>query len=106
MSNFEIVDICDDIDCSIIITKRQFVREYLFDVSIQKMTSFVSIRDVKKKIVKINEFVIVKLYFDDTLIDQIVTRIIEIKIHFINDFAINLLLDNDVLYFQNIIVNL
>ena len=65
-----------------------------------------SIRDVKKKIVKINEFVIVKLYFDDTLIDQIVTRIIEIKIHFINDFAINLLLDNDVLYFQNIIVNL
>ena len=106
MSNFEIVDICVDIDCSIIMIKRQFVREHLFDVSIQKMTSFVSIRDIKRKIVKIDEFVIVKLYFDDTLIDQIVTRTIEIKIYFIDDFAINLLLDNDVLYSQNIIMNL
>ena len=33
-------------------------------------------------------------------------KIIEIKIYFINDFAINLLFDNDVLCSQNIIVNL
>ena len=65
-----------------------------------------SIRDVNEKIVKIDEFVIVKLYFDDTLIDQIITSAMKIKIHFIDDFAINLLLDNDILYFQNIIVNL
>ena len=65
-----------------------------------------SIRDVNEKIVKIDEFVIVKLYFDDTLIDQIVTSVMKIKIHFIDDFAINLLLDNDILCSQNIIVNL
>ena len=106
MSNFDIVDICVDIDCSIIMTKRQFVREYLFDVSIQKMTSIVSIRDVNEKIVKIDEFVIIKLYFNKMLIDQIITRVIEIKIYFIDDFAINLLLDNDVLCSQNMIVNL
>ena len=48
MNNFEIVNICVNIDYSIIMTKRQFVREHLFDVSIQKMTSFVSIRNIKK----------------------------------------------------------
>ena len=106
MSSSSIIDICVNIECSIIMTKRQFVREHLSKISIQKMTSFVSIRNVNKKIVKIDKFVIVKLYFNDTLIDQIVTSVMKIEIHFIDDFAINLLFDNDVLYFQNIIMNL
>ena len=65
-----------------------------------------SIRDVNEKIVKIDEFVIIKLYFDNTLIDQIIAKVIKIKIYFIDDFAINLLFDNDILCFQNMIVNL
>ena len=56
-------------------------------------------REIDDKIIKTNEFAIVKFYFDKKLIEQLAIDVVSIKIHVINNFVVNLLLDNDVLYF-------
>ena len=100
------IKICIDIDCSITMIERKFFIQLLFDVSIQKLTSSISVRDVEEKIVKSDEYMLVKMSFDDTFKSkQFVIDVIKIEIHFIDDFAVNLLLTNDVIYSKNIKIN-
>ncbi len=54
-------------------------------------------RKIDNKIVKTNKYIIIKFVFYDKLNNIYVKKIVIIKIHIINDFAINLLLNNDVL---------
>ena len=69
------------------------------------------IREIKSKIVKFNEYVKVKILFDDILnnknIDnaQSIIEIINMKIYFIDNFVVNLLLNNNVIFSQNIKIN-
>ena len=78
----------------------------------QKLTFSISIRKIKNKIVKFNEYIKVKILFDDVLnnknIDnaQLITKIINVKIYFIDDLVTNLLLNNNVIFSQNIKINL
>ena len=53
---------------------RQFLLKHFSNVIIDKMTSLILIREVDDKIVKIDEFIIIKLYFDDELNDVCKTR--------------------------------
>ena len=100
------IKICIDIDCSVTMIERKFFTQLLFDVSIQKLILSISMRDVEKKIVKSNEYMLIKMSFDDTFkSEQFVIDVIKIEIHFIDDFAINLLLANDVIYSENIKIN-
>jgi hypothetical protein len=54
-------------------------------------------RKIDNKIVKTNKYIIIKFVFYDKLNNIYVKKIVIIKIYIINDFAINLLLNNDVL---------
>lgn len=54
-------------------------------------------RKIDNKIVKTNKYIIIKFVFYDKLNNIYVKKIVIIKIYVINDFAINLLLNNDVL---------
>ena len=103
LKNNDSIKICIDIDCSVTMIERKFFTQLLFDVSIQKLISSISMRNVEEKIVKSNEYMLVKMSFDDTFKSkQSVIDVIRIEIHFIDDFAINLLLINDVIYSENI----
>ena len=68
-------------------------------------------RKVRSKIVKFNEYIKVKILFNDELnnrnIDnaQSIIKIIDVKIYFIDDFVVNLLLNNNVIFSQNIKIN-
>ena len=106
LKNSDSIKICIDIDCSVTMTERKFFTQLLFDVSIQKLISSISMRNVEKKIVKSNEYMLIKMSFDDTFKSkQFVIDVIKIEIHFIDDFAVNLLLTNDVIYSKNIKIN-
>ena len=65
----------------------------------------------KSKIIKFDEFVKIKMFFDDTLNNkfintfQSIIEIIDVEIYVINNFVVNLLLNNNVIYFQNIKIN-
>ena len=68
-------------------------------------------RKIKNKIIKFDEFVKTKMFFDDIINNkaintiQSITKIIDVEIYVINNFVANLLFDNDVIYFQNMKIN-
>ena len=102
-SNTENIKICIDIDCFVTMIDRKFLTQLLSNVSMQKLISFISVRDVEDKIVKSNEYMFVNMSFDDLFKSKQTTiDVIETKMHFIDDFAVNMLLANDVIYSQNI----
>ena len=85
---------------------RKFFTQLLFNVSMQKLISFIFVRNVNDKIVKSNEFMFVNMTFNKMLKSKRETiDVIEIEMHFIDDFAINMLFVNDVIYSQNIKIN-
>ena len=110
-SNKNIVDVCVNFDNFIIMNERKFLIQQLSNAIIQKLTFFVSVRKIKNKIIKFDEFVKTKMFFDDTLNSkfistfQLVIEIIDVEIHVINDFVVNLLLNNNVIYSQNMKIN-
>jgi len=61
------------------------------------MIFLILMRKIDNKIVKTNKYIIIKFVFYDKLNNIYVKKIVIIKIYVINDFAINLLLNNDVL---------
>ena len=77
----------------------------------QKLTFLISMREIKNKIVKFNKYIKVKILFNNVLINkdidnaQLIIEIINVKIYFINDFVANLLLNNNVIFSQNIKIN-
>ena len=110
-SNKNIVDVCVNFDNFMIINERKFLIQQLSNAIIQKLTFFVLMRKIKNKIIKFDEFVKIKMFFDDILnnkftnIFQSVIEVINVKIYMINDFVVNLLLNNDVIYSQSIKIN-
>ena len=102
-NNIENIKICIDIDCFITMIDRKFLTQLLSNVSVQKLTSSISVRDVNDKIVKSDEFMLVNMTFDEMLKSKhATTDVIEVEMHFIDDFATNMLLANDVIYSQDI----
>ena len=102
--NKDIIDACVNSDNLITMNGRKFLVQQLSNAIIQKLTSFVSVRRVKNKIIKFDEFVKARMFFDDTLNSKFTStfqsaiEVIDVEIHVINDFAANLLLSNDVIY--------
>ena len=102
-NNIESIKICIDIDCSVIMIDRKFLTQLLFDVFVQKLASSISMRNVNDKIVKSDEFMLVSMTFDEMLKSKReIIDVIEVEMHFIDDFATNMLFANDVIYSQNI----
>ena len=105
-NSIENIKICIDIDCFVIMIDRKFFTQLLFNVSMQKLISFIFVQNVNDKIVKSDEFMFVNMTFDKMLKSKHeIIDVIEIKIHFIDDFAINMLFVNNVIYSQNIKIN-
>ena len=63
-------------------------------------------RNVNDKIVKLNKFMFVNMTFDEIFkLKREIIDVIKIEMYFINDFAINMLFVNNVIYLQNIKIN-
>ena len=98
-------------DNFITINDKKFFIQQLSNAIIQKLTFFVLMRKIKNKIIKFDEFVKTKMFFDDIINNkaintiQSITKIIDVEIYVINNFVANLLFDNDVIYFQNMKIN-
>ena len=84
---------------SIIIKKRRFVLNRLSSITIHKIILFIFIRNVNDKMIKFDKFVIINLFFDNFTQNASFIKIITIEIHFINNFVVNLLFDNNILIF-------
>ena len=106
-SSIEDIKICIDTGCSVTMVDRKFFTQLLFDVFVQKLASSISVRNVNGKIVKSDEFMLVSMTFDEVFkSEHEITGVIEAKMHFIDDFAANMLFANDVIYSQDIKIDL
>ena len=89
--------------CFVTIIDRKSLIQLLFNIFVQKLVSSIFVRNVNDKIVKSNEFMFVNMTFDEMFKSKHeIIDVIEIEMYFIDDFAINMLLVNDVIYSQNI----
>ena len=73
-NNIKTIHICVDIENFIIIKKRWFIVEQLSNVAMQKLTFLILMQKVKNKIVKFNEYIKVKILFNNVLNNKIVNR--------------------------------
>ena len=76
------------------------------ELKIRKMTFFISIRDVKNKIVNTNKYVIMIVYINDVINSITKTVYFTMKMHLINDFKINIFLETNIITPQKITMNL
>ena len=108
----KIVNNCLNIDCSLFAINRfQFNKYFVVNFTIKQLFSFLSIRNIDNIIHHIIEYVVVSLYFDDHIIDQIdkkrsTTAKIQTKLYIVDDLKINVFFENDVFRVQRIIINL
>ena len=66
-SNIKIIYICVDIENFIIIKERWFIVKQLLNVVMQKLTFLILMQEIKNKIVKFDEYVKIKILFNDVL---------------------------------------
>ena len=105
----EFVNVCLNIDCSMIINDRQAFTRHVFNLKIKKLISSILIRNIDNIMHFIFEYIVINCYFDDYLSNNnriSITNKFDIEIHFVDDLKTNLLVDNDVLNAQNAKIDL
>ena len=86
-----------------------FIKKILFECSIHKTNSLISIRDIDD-VQKFNEFVLIIMYINDIInnnnkINLSIIVAITRQIHLINDLKIKIFVDNDIITSKKILLN-
>ena len=101
---------CLNIDCSLSIEKRIYVKKIFSTIEVKQFVISLSIWEIKNIIHKFNEYIIADVFMNDyieqndkqlSIIDKF-----SMKIHIIDDLKINLLLNNDVFSAQRVSINI
>ena len=105
IENDEVIDVCFDTNVEIILIDEIFFRRQSFDVLIRKMITFLTIRDFDTNQHEISDYAICFMYFEENKDDISFKAMIRREIHLISHFKINMLIDNDVICFENIVID-
>jgi hypothetical protein len=97
--------ICLDIDCSVSLIDREFIKTYETHYIIRRMTTFLNVRDLSINKHEISKYIIASIYFAETIQEKFVREIIRRKIHLVNDLKTNMLIENDILESEKIFID-
>ena len=98
--------VCVDTKCETTLENRQFVKIKCFNAEIHTMTILLRIREIDAITHETNEYVRILILFSDTKFEkQVLTRIIK-KIHLMNEFKVDLFIENDFLKSENCTINI
>ena len=88
---------CADFEIEIILLNRVQRLKFFFDFKISKMLSLIRIREFDNIIYSIDKFVMITVYANDELFDDIsiIAKII-MRTYLINNLKINMLINNNV----------
>ena len=94
-------------ECFVTLNDRKFMKLQLNnEMKIEQLFSSLSMKKINDKLIKINDFVIINLFFVDiNVVDEFIIVVISIEVHLINDLKINMFVDVNVLKFQKMILN-
>ena len=76
-----------------------------FKNQIRKQGFFISIRNYDNKIINVTKYIIINLYLLEVINKKTIIVKMQIKIHFTNNFKVNMLLDNNVFTLYKFMLN-
>ena len=100
IENVETEEVCLNIDSEIILSNIDFQQRQNSNVSMRIMIISLIVRDIDTNQHQINKYIINNMYFVDEKNDKFVKIMIRREIHLMNDFKINMLINNDVIDFE------
>ena len=80
-----------------------FYRQQNSNIAIRKMIFFITIRELNTIQHENSDYVILFIYFSDNKDDSSIKTLIERKIHFVKNLKINMLINNNIIVFENIV---
>ena len=101
--DFEVIFICVNFEVEITFLNRIQRQKFFLNIKISKMISLIRVREFDSVIYNINEFVIIIMYANNELFNDIliVAKMI-MKTHLIDNLKVNIIIDNDVFVSQKI----
>ncbi len=103
-SNFDEDFVCLNIDIEAFLTDRNFVLKLLSKAHIHLMTTFLTIRNIDANVHEIKKYVNFSIYLSSKN-DSIKMTKIHKEMHFVKELKTNMLIENDILRFEEIIID-
>lgn len=101
----EEIYICLNIEIEVSLANRQFVLDKLLNAHIHNMTNSFTIREIEINIHEIKKYVNFSMYFFSQKNSFVMTEI-QREIHLIQEFRVNMLIENDILRSEEIIIDI
>lgn len=100
-------NVCLDTDCNATLCDKKFIFTKINDLRIQKMITLFQIREMDFIIYETDEFVMILIYFlEKNKNEQSTLACIIQKIYLIDNFKVNMLIDNDIIKFENFVIDI
>ena len=108
--NNETKNCCVNIDCSLLIDEQVYIDKTFSNVEIKQLVASLLICDIKNIIHNFNKYIVVDVFINNYIIKNnkrlSITNKFLVKIHIVNNFKINLLLNNNVFIIQRVVINI
>ena len=98
-------NVCIDIDVDVTFENRNFYKQQIFDDEIRIMITSLKIRELNIQQHESFEYAICDIHIRNMKNDKSITFVLRRKIHLIDNFKINMFIDNDVIDVEKIIIN-
>ena len=102
----ELVKLCVDFECIMSLVDRKHLAATKSNVIIRRVSNFIRIRDIEHRLHDNSEYIELDFYISDKLFDE--TSVIahfRRKIHIVDDFRINALLEVDIIKFEKAVLD-
>jgi hypothetical protein len=98
--------VCLDTKCNVILTNRNFIKINATHYIIRRMITFLNVRDLEINKHETFEYIIASIYFAEKIIQKkLIREVIRREVHLIDDFKVNMLIENDILDLEDIFIN-
>ncbi len=98
--------ICLDTECSVILTNRIFIKNHEAHYIIRRMITSLNVRELNINKHEIWEYIIAIIYFSEKIKqEKLIRKVIRREMHLIDDLKANMLIDNDILEFEDIFID-
>ncbi len=105
IKNYE-AQICLDTNCSVILADRNFIKIHAAHYIIRRMITLLNVRDLKINKHETFEYIIASIYFAGKIAQRkLIREVIRRKMHLMNDVKVNMLIENDILSFEDIFID-
>ena len=97
--------VCIDIDVDVMFENRNFYKQQIFDDEIRIMITSLKIRELNTQQHESFEYAICDIHIKNMKNDKLITFVFRREIHLIDNFKINIFINNDVIDVEKIIIN-